>query len=560
MNVVPVALFFELSISADNRTLIDDIFMMHIDESNNLLSNADKEKGPSAIVDICVNHAKPRTTLIMALCLALGNAADAVEITCVGFIMTEMERTDNISTFNKEFLSAAVFMGMLLGGVTCGFLSDMFGRKICLLASLFLNAAAGFASALSPNIDILIFCRVIGGIGIGGSVPSVFSLGAEIFPAASRGKYLSIIASFWMVGSIYTAFAAWIMLGDDFSGNKILPGVDWRAFAVVSALPALMALILTQLILPESPRFLLSKERYSEVAEVLKLLSGVNLDPHMLVENRSTNDQIDENSSHSIISMTHNPVSQASAPVSVSATGVTSSPTVHPTAQPVKDAEVAIIESVNTLFMGNVRRNTMLLLSVWFTLSFGSYGLSAWISTLYVDVGMVNAYADTFIYSLATLPGNLLTIALIDSIGRQRMLSWGMILAAVSVVGFAVDNSDVSVVLISSSLFNCFSVIGWNALDCLSCECFPTKVRTTAMGLLAASGRIGAISAQFVNGTLEGNIPLLLFVTCGCTVAGGLLAAMLPRDSSGVSLSNSDADGDGDADEKERRNSNSRST
>lgn len=68
-------------------------------------------------------------------------------------------------------------------------------------------------------------------------------------------------------------------------------------------------------------------------------------------------------------------------------------------------------------------------------------------------------------------------------------------------------------------------------------ECFPTHVRTSAMGVLAAGGRLGAVSAQFVNGSLEKNIPLLLFVTSACTILGGLAAWMLPHDTVGRSLS-----------------------
>ena len=74
---------------------------------------------------------------------------------------------------------------------------------------------------------------------------------------------------------------------------------------------------------------------------------------------------------------------------------------------------------------------------------------------------------------------------------------------------------------------------------CLSVECFPTHVRTSAMGVLAAGGRLGAMSAQFVNGSLEQNIPLLLFVTSACTVVGGLAAWLLPSDTAGQVLSES---------------------
>ena len=70
----------------------------------------------------------------------------------------------------------------------------------------------------------------------------------------------------------------------------------------------------------------------------------------------------------------------------------------------------------------------------------------------------------------------------------------------------------------------------------MSVENFPTEIRTSAMGVLAASGRIGAITAQFVNGSLEENVPVLLFVTSGCMIMGGIGAKYTPVDASGASL------------------------
>jgi MFS family permease len=88
---------------------------------------------------------------------------------------------------------------MLFGGLICGVLSDRIGRKPCLQYSLFMNLIASVASAFAPSVPWLIFCRVIGGIGIGGSVPSVFTLGAELFPSKIRGKLLSVIARYLLL-------------------------------------------------------------------------------------------------------------------------------------------------------------------------------------------------------------------------------------------------------------------------------------------------------------------------------------------------------------------------
>jgi MFS family permease len=128
--------------------------------------------------------------------------------------------------------------------------------------------------------------------GVGASVPCLFTLGAELFPMNSRGFYLSVIArlvqptgpqaapsmtpqtirscSFWMVGSIYAAVAAWVILGDDLQGNRIMPDLTWGVFLLVAALPVFVTLGLVLLVLPDSPRYLLSKGRYTQAAKVLE--------------------------------------------------------------------------------------------------------------------------------------------------------------------------------------------------------------------------------------------------------------------------------------------------
>lgn len=98
-----------------------------------------------------------------------------------------------------------MFIGMLAGGIVCGLFGDRIGRKPCLLLSLGLDATFGIASAFAPTWQWLVVFRVIAGFGVGGSVPSVFTLYAEYLPVHRRGSMLTIVAWFWMVGSIVTA-------------------------------------------------------------------------------------------------------------------------------------------------------------------------------------------------------------------------------------------------------------------------------------------------------------------------------------------------------------------
>lgn len=515
----------------------------HNSSNNPLNSSSSDDMRPSSsnhasideTVDNCINNPKPGKPLEFALCLALGNAADAVEIMCIGFIMSDISK---VTTLQKELLSAAVFMGMFFGGLFGGYLADGIGRQHALLYSLGLNALAGFCSTFSPSVEVLIALRVFAGLGIGASVPVVFSLGAEIFPTADRGYYLSIIASFWMVGAIFSAFTAWILLGDDFYGDKILPHVHWRWFALVSSLPAFLAFVLSYYRLPESPRFLVNKQRFSEARVVLNRISTVRLsEDDLTLEAPQPTLQVKSplNHQHQMDEIDYENSLKSTESFSVNRNDDKDDVRFDVT----NDSEsTGILSALRLLYGKEFRVTTIVLMTIWFTLSFGSYGISTWISLLFADVGIGNPYAASFIFALANLPGNMISLWFIDKYGRRWLLCIGMCLAGASSIGFALDTSNQAVVVLFASLFNAFSVIGWNSLDCMSAEGFPTIARTSAMGILAGSGRLGAVAGQFVNGTLESNIPLLLFVTSACSIFGGLVSWFLPQDTAGTSLGN----------------------
>lgn len=343
---------------------------------------------------------------------------------------------------------------MFFGGIICGLFSDIYGRRPFLLYSLAINAMAGVASAFAPSVQLLIVCRVIGGIGIGGSVPAVFSLGAEMFAPAVRGKLLSTIASFWMVGAIFVAGAAWLMLGHDSHGNKIIPGSNWHWFAGVCAIPAFTAFLLTLFILPESPRFSIEKLNFDEAAAALNRLSALKTTAQELKIEYYMNKSDD-----GIFEGTKVEVKASNVPLMFSSRKMT--------------------------------KTSVTLMVIWFTLSFGSYGISTWITTIFDEIGESNPYADAFIFALANLPGNLVSIMLVDKYGRKNLLFFGMVLAGLCSIGFAVLTTRKDMkgpIVFCAAAFNAFSVIGWNSLDCLSVEMFPTAVRTSAMGFLAGSG------------------------------------------------------------------------
>jgi MFS family permease len=189
------------------------------------------------------------------------------------------------------------------------------------------------------------------------------------------------------------------------------------------------------------------------------------------------------------------------------------------------------------LFQGSLRSTTVRLMLIWFTLCFGTYGLNTWISTIFRDIGIGNEFVPTFLFALANLPGNLASFVLIERLGRKRLLAYSMLLAALSAFFFALTSRKAPWVAVAASCaFQAFSVSGWNALDALSTESFPTVSRTTGMGILSGTGRFASLVAMVVNGTLERSIVLLFTVTGALTITGAVSSFLLPYEPTGMSL------------------------
>lgn len=192
--------------------------------------------GPVSCDELLEHVGVGRWNMVVVLVCGLGNAADAVELMCVGFIipvMPDFDESHGITpadvAWRKGFLAAAVFLGMLVGGLLCGLAADRVGRRPCLLVSLGVTSTFGLASAAMAGWKGVAACRVLAGFGVGGAVPAVFSLGIEVVPPASRGQAQNWVALNWTLGTIFTALLAYFTLDQADGGAALQSGLaPWR--------------------------------------------------------------------------------------------------------------------------------------------------------------------------------------------------------------------------------------------------------------------------------------------------------------------------------------------
>ncbi|TDH74420.1 hypothetical protein CCR75_001483 [Bremia lactucae] len=442
--------------------------------------------------------------------LGFGNVADAVEILAIGYLLTVYEDSEGAMTpWESSLLTAAVFAGMLAGGIVGGVAGDIYGRKPVLLVTLAINAIAAFVSAFSPNIYWLIFFRAVAGLGVGGVVAALFALCLEHVPVSARGRYVTILCSFWMIGAVLTAGTAWVMLGTYSTGERIV-AISWRWFAGAVGLPSFTCFLLTMLYVPESPHFLASKGDAKGATIVLQYIHKIHKSGRQIQIKFATED---ENAELFTIGIQDSVIQKS----------------VYTDARNLNHNAICSRESlriVARLFERPHLGSTLLLMLCGFSLSFGSYGLSTWITKLFDSVGMANPFENAFLFAGANLPGNLISLYLIDIVGYQRLFSGALFLSALCALMFAFNvEGSKTIIVVVSCLFNACTTAAWNGFGVLSAEVFPQELRTTGISVVNCSNRVAAITSQFVNGFLMGPPPhlaALLSVTASVMCSGAV--------------------------------------
>ena len=438
----------------------------------------------------------------MACVIGLANTGDAVEISKVGFFLPDLP---DITAFQSSFLTSSVFAGMFFGGVFLGQLSDRIGRRKTYIGTLAVNSLAGLCCSIFPSLDVVICFRFLGGVAIGGSFPVIFTYAAELFPTALRGKVISIIGSFFMVGAVYVALVAWAMLADNETTGTSL-STPMRYYVAFTCIPVVLACITAYFVLPESPLYLYDHGKYEELFIVLKEHYGSCDKDLRIISN------LISQTPPCTRDYTHSHSHTQSEPETMCQQYGCSQ--IEKTIQSLRDSPALLKQAI-------------LLLIIYTSLAFASYGITTWISLLYKNVGITNEYKAALIFASAQLPANVISVYFIDSVGRKRLLVWGLGCSMLCAAAFGLDYRDLTVVIVFSALFNMFTVIAWNSLNCFSVESFPTRIRASTMGILGAAGRISAGIAQFTNAYLAQDVLVLLFITAIVLFAGTVSAQFL---------------------------------
>ena len=218
------------------------------------------------------------TSLVLrsSIIAALGGLLFGFDTAVISGTTGALKEVFGLTDFWLGMTVSSALWGTILGAATIQFPANKWGRKptLAFIAILYLISAIGSAFprsltfwADSAKLDWIsfMFFRILGGIGVGGASVVSPLYTAEIAPPKRRG-FLVALTQFNIVFGILVAYVSNYIIGSCGLGEDA-----WRWMFGVEAIPAFVfwvALTAT----PESPRWLIAKERFEEGLALLKRL------------------------------------------------------------------------------------------------------------------------------------------------------------------------------------------------------------------------------------------------------------------------------------------------
>ncbi len=191
----------------------------------------------------------------------LGWTLDAFDFFVIIFLYDTLAKQFGVSKQAIIFTTAATLAFRPIGAFVFGLLSDRFGRRIPLVATIVYFSLIEVGCGFAPNYAVFLVLRALFGIGMGGEWGVGASLVMEAAPPRWRGILSGMLQSGYPIGNLLAALAA----------RFILPAWGWRPMFWIGALPAMLALYIT-LKVPESVAW--KQHRAGSMGEVLRTVAG----------------------------------------------------------------------------------------------------------------------------------------------------------------------------------------------------------------------------------------------------------------------------------------------
>ena len=384
-----------------------------------------------------------RRHTVILLALGAGWLFDSFEVQVFSSAVGPLGDSFRASVFARDAVLAVWLVGILLGALVGGRLTDRFGRRRLFVLTLLWYSGFTVLTGFAPGLGWVYALRFLAALGVGAEYAIINAAIAEFMPARVRGRANAVVMNFWPAGAVLAALMAYLLINQ----TALSVGLSWRAMFVVGGLVALVVLLFRRRI-PESPRWLAARGRTADAEAVVAELERAAESP--------------------------------------AGTGLGTEP-----AQPRLGAA---LRELLRHYPGRLALGAALDLAE----AFGYYGLFALLSVVVLPHVHISQGQIPFFYiigNLGALAGGLLMSAYLDRLGRHRtvIISYTGAAAGVGLLAAATATGSAAWVTIAFVVANGFGTAAWTAAYPTFTELFPTHLRGAGVGASVAVGRIGAI-------------------------------------------------------------------
>jgi AAHS family 4-hydroxybenzoate transporter-like MFS transporter len=376
--------------------------------------------------------------------LMIALLCDGFDLQLVAFAAPRIAAEWGIEPGALRYAIVANLLGMMVGAMFLGNMGDRFGRKRVIVAGTLLYAVTALLCLLAKNPTELGMIRFFTGLGLGGVLPNVIALAAEISPTAKRAFLTSIPMIGMSLGSGMPAIvAAWLV-----------PLYGWQALFVAGCVVPVIVATLIFWKLPESILFLAYRSRNrDEIAARAR-----ELDASLAI---GTDTQFALRS---------------------------------------KEAGEAPRGSISDLFAGKLAVTTPLLWLMFACTLLSMHFLNSWISVILNQAGLSEVQTA---FTNATLHwgGTIAAVATVFLLGRLG-LNWALVLLVTGFSGcliIATTGFASAPLLTLAVCMAGFGIVGCQGvLNTSAGLIYPVSCRPTGAGAALGIGRIGSLSGPMV--------------------------------------------------------------
>lgn len=172
---------------------------------------------------------------------------DGYDLIVYGTVQGTLMEHWGLTSGQAGTVGSVAFLGMAIGAVGVGRISDRIGRKSAVIWSVLLLSTFTALCTLAPNVVAFAILRFCAGLGLGGLVPSVNALVADVVPSHYRATWSTVMMSGVPLGGSIAAILAQFVVPSH-------PEYGWRYMFAFALIPLVIGLPLALRLLPRDER------------------------------------------------------------------------------------------------------------------------------------------------------------------------------------------------------------------------------------------------------------------------------------------------------------------